>query len=152
MHGMKTLTGFFLVLFCLAFGLNTMAQFGNVIVFAPKGEKFSVFIGGKPQNQEPAARVEADNPGGPSFKMRIVFPDPSVKEISKLTFNKPGGTMYFQVVKNAKGVYVLESTSSPSIATITLTLRQRCIPKNLKTNLTAIFQEKQNNFLIFNIL
>ncbi len=55
---MKTLTGFFLVMFCLAFGLNTMAQFGDVIVFAPKGEKFSVFIGGKPQNQEPAARYD----------------------------------------------------------------------------------------------
>jgi hypothetical protein len=89
-----------------------MAQYGNIVVFAPKGEKFSLFISGSQKNDEPAARVEADNPGGPSFKIRIVFPDPSVKEINKLTFNKPNGTMFFKVFKNAKGAFVLESTTS----------------------------------------
>ena len=109
---MKTLVTFSLAVFFTAFFFNARAQFGHVVVFAPKGEKFSLFIGGNQKNNEPAARVEADNPGGPSFKIRIVFPDPSIKEISKLTFNKPNSTMYFKVAKNQKGVYVLESTTS----------------------------------------
>lgn len=109
---MKTQIRIYLFLFFSAIGLNAMAQYGNIVVFAPKGEKFSLFIGGSQKNDEPAARVEADNPGGPSFKIRIVFPDPSVKEINKLTFNKPSGTMFFKVFKNAKGVFVMESTTS----------------------------------------
>jgi hypothetical protein len=109
---MKTQTRLFLVLFLSAISLSTTAQIGTVIVFAPKGEKFTLFIGSSMKNNEPSARVETDNPGGPSFKMKVVFPDPSVKEISKMVFNKPGSTMYYKVEKNAKGVYALESVSS----------------------------------------
>jgi hypothetical protein len=88
------------------------AQFGNLVVFAPKGELFSLYLGNTLQNNEPEYRVEANNPGGPSFKIRIVFKDPAVKEVSKLVFNKPQSTMYFKVSKNAKGAYILESTTS----------------------------------------
>ena len=109
---MKITVRISLVIFIGFLCLNTMAQVGNIIVFAPKGEKFTLFIGSTMHNNEPAARVEADNPGGPSFKLRIVFPDPSIKEITKLTFNKPHSTMYYMVTKNPKGVYVLESTTS----------------------------------------
>jgi hypothetical protein len=109
---MKTRTRLILVLFLAGFVTGIYAQVGNVVVFAPKGEKFTLYIGSKLQNQEPAARVEADNPGGPNFKLKVSFPDPSIKEISKLVFNKPHETMYYKVGKNQKGVYVLESTSS----------------------------------------
>jgi hypothetical protein len=81
-------------------------------VFAPKGEKFTLFIGNTIQNQDPDSRVEANNPGGPTFKVRVVFPDASIRELSKTVFNKPQGTMFFKVEKNAKGAFVLESTSS----------------------------------------
>jgi hypothetical protein len=92
--------------------LNLAAQTGNIVVFAPKGEKFTLFIGNTIQNHDPASRVEADNPGGPTFKVKVVFPDPSIRELSKLVFNKPSGTMFFKVEKNAKGTFALESTSS----------------------------------------
>jgi len=101
-----------LVLLLAGISLCGFAQPGKIIVFAPQGEKFTVFISGSMQNAEPAARVESDNPGGPSFKIRVVFPDPAIREISKLLFNKPQSTMYYKVGKNAKGVYILESTSS----------------------------------------
>jgi hypothetical protein len=109
---MKTQTRFLLLLFLSVFTLNTMAQRGTVIVFAPKGEKFTLHFGNTLQNSEPAARVESDNPGGPSFKIRVSFPDPNLREISKLVFNKPGSTLYYKVEKNAKGVFTLESTGS----------------------------------------
>ncbi|MCX6266723.1 MAG: DUF4476 domain-containing protein [Bacteroidetes bacterium] len=108
---MKTKALFFLVFFFMFLGGRSIAQISNVVVFAPKGEKFTLHIGSTISNSEPASRVEADNPGGPSFKIKIAFSDPSVKEISKLVFNKPHGTMFFKVVKNQKGVYVIESTS-----------------------------------------
>lgn len=102
-----------LLAFCLAsFVMSASAQIGNVVVFAPKGEKFSLFVGNTLHNSQPAARVEADNPGGPSFKLKVVFADASVHDISKLVFNKPHSTMFFKVEKNAKGVFTMESTSS----------------------------------------
>jgi hypothetical protein len=109
---MKTQVRGLLVIFLSAISLISIAQVGNIVVFAPKGDKFTLFIGSTSQNSEPSARVEADNPGGPSFKIKVVFPDPSVKEISKLVFNKPSSTMFYKVEKSPKGTYTLESTSS----------------------------------------
>ena len=109
---MKTPIRLSLIFLLFVISLSTIAQSGNIVVFAPKGEKFTVFIGNTMQNNEPAARVEANNPGGPTYKIRIVFPDPSIREVSKLTFNKPSSTMFFKLEKNPKGVFVLESTTS----------------------------------------
>ena len=83
-----------------------------MIVFAPKGEKFTLYLGNTRQNDEPSARVEASNPGGPNFKIRVVMEDPSAKELSKLVFNKPHSTIYYKVGRNPKGVFVLESVTT----------------------------------------
>jgi hypothetical protein len=109
---MKTMNRLFLVLMLSSMYLGSVAQFSKVIVFAPKGEKFTLALNGTRQNSEPEARVESDGPGGPSFKIKVTFGDPSIPEISKLVFNKPNHTFFYKVDKNAKGVYVLESTSS----------------------------------------
>ncbi len=109
---MKTTFRFYLVLMLVFLYQSSLAQFANVIVFAPNGEKFTLSVGGTIRNSEPEARVEADVPGGPSFKIKVTFNDPSIKEISKMVFNKPNHTFYFKVDKNQKGAYVLESTSS----------------------------------------
>jgi len=88
------------------------AQFGTLVMFAPKGEKFTLYLSSGKQNDTPAARVECDRPSGPSFKARVVFEDSSIPEINKSVFNKPGSMLYCKVGQNAKGVYVLETTSS----------------------------------------
>jgi hypothetical protein len=113
---MKPQKRYFLIICLAALCVSAHAQLSSVIVFAPKGEKFTLFFGSKSKNAEPAARVEADNPGGPSFKIKVVFADPSVKEISKMVFNKPGSAMYFKVEKNAKGAFTIESASSEWMA------------------------------------
>jgi hypothetical protein len=110
---MKSISVMFLSALLIAATTGVRAQFGSVVVFAPKGEQFKLFIGNELQNTEPAARVEADNPGGPSFKLKVVFLDPSIKDIGKSIFNKPGaGTLYYKVGKNQKGAYVIEPASS----------------------------------------
>ncbi len=91
---------------------GSFAQFGTLVMFAPKGEKFTLYLSGGKQNDVPAARVECDRPGGPSFKVRVVFDDTSIPEINKSVFNKMGSIQYCKVGQNAKGVYVLETTSS----------------------------------------
>ncbi len=92
--------------------IPVFAQFGKVVVFAPKGEKFTLYLGNNKQNSEPESRVEADNPGGPNFRIKVIFETPGMKEISKLVFNKPHGTMYYSVVRNNKGVFVIESAAT----------------------------------------
>jgi hypothetical protein len=109
---MKTKYRLFLVLILSFMYLGSIAQSSRLVVFAPKGEKFTLFVSGTQQNSEPVARVEADIPGGPTFKIKVTFRDPSFPEISKVVFNKANHTFYYKVDKNAKGVYVLESTSS----------------------------------------
>jgi hypothetical protein len=109
---MRTFPRIFFIVILASFYFNTHAQTGNIIVFSPKGDKFTLFIGSNIKNNEPANRVEADNPGGPTFKLKVVFPDPAIKEISKLIFNKPHATMFYKVEKNGKGAYTLESVSS----------------------------------------
>ncbi|HNW74448.1 MAG TPA: DUF4476 domain-containing protein [Bacteroidales bacterium] len=109
---MKASRIFILVTLMIFTGVPVFAQFGNIIVFAPKGEKFKLYIGNSIQNTDFESRVEASNPGGPSFKLKVVFNDPSLKEITKLVFNKPHGTFYYSVARNNKGVYILESVTT----------------------------------------
>jgi len=109
---MKAHCKLFLLILLAVAGLSAAAQF-NVVVFAPKGEKFTLYINGHPENSEHAYRVEANNPGGPTFKIRVFFEDPSIREINKTIFNRPGGgTLYFKVSQNARGSYSLEAASS----------------------------------------
>ncbi len=93
------------------FALNSMvvlAQFGDVVVFAPKGEKFFLSVNGNQINTESSPRIETSNPGGPSFRIRISFPDPAIKEVSKTVFNKPNRTLYFKLGRNSRGVFSIE--------------------------------------------
>ncbi len=91
--------------------LDANAQFGTVVVFSPSEEEFSLYLGGKLQNQEASNRVEGDNPGGPSFKIRVIFKDPAIKEVTKTVFNKPSSALYYKLERNKKGEFVIESSS-----------------------------------------
>lgn len=108
---MKIMKRIMLALVILLPALNALAQFGTVVVFAPKGEKFSLYFGKNLQNAEPAARVETSNPGGPNLRIKVVFADPSIRDVSKLAFNKPGSTLYYKVEKTPKGSYAIESVT-----------------------------------------
>lgn len=53
-----------LVLILATIAMDMAAQSSKLIVFAPKGEKFTLYVGGVRQNNEPASRVETEKPGG----------------------------------------------------------------------------------------
>jgi hypothetical protein len=108
---MKSLRFVLPILLLFFFAERASAQL-SIIIFSEKGEKFTAFINGSPQNDKPASRVEGSRPGGPSFKVRIVFDDNSLPEISKSIFNSPGAEYYYVIRKTEKGKYVLDKTSS----------------------------------------
>jgi hypothetical protein len=83
----------------------------NLVIFSEKGEKFTAYVGGSAVNDKPATRIETTRPGGPSFKVRILFENSAYGEITKSIFNTPGD-MYYVIRVNEKGKYILEKTTS----------------------------------------
>lgn len=109
---MKTLIRTFIFLVISGIAIPAIGQWNSLILFAPKGEKFTLYFNGDKQNAEPASRVQVDEVKGPTCKVRLVFETPGVPDLSKTIFNKPSSTMYYSVVRNAKNAFVLQSTSS----------------------------------------
>ena len=101
-----------LVLFLAIFIAGKASSQSTIIVFSENGEKFTAYLNGSLENSKPAPRVEAHRPGGPTFKLRVLFEDANTPEISKTIFNSPGPDMFYVVKKNEKGKMVLEKSSS----------------------------------------
>jgi len=99
---------FNLLLFFTAIAITASAQWSSLVVFAPRGEKFTLYFNGTRQNNQPAARVEVSELRGPTCKVRLIFETPGIPDVSKTIFNKPAAVQYFAVVRNAKNVFVIE--------------------------------------------
>ena len=99
------------VILLVIISTGVFAQFGTIVVYAPKGDLFTLSLSGNVKNSEPLSRVEAETPAAPTFKIRISFKDASIKEVSKLVFNKPHGKYFYKLDRNSKGAFALESTS-----------------------------------------
>jgi hypothetical protein len=109
---MKTITKLSILVLLALFSYKAYSQGSSLIVFTEKGEKFTVFMNGDQKNSKPGDYVRVDNIHGPTFKVRVVFADPAIKEISKTEFNSPSGEMYYVAKPGKKGDYILEKTSS----------------------------------------
>jgi hypothetical protein len=108
---MKSIRIFLPILLALFIAGKASSQL-SLVVFSENGEKFTAYVNGSPVNDKPASRVETNRPGGPSFKLRILFPESSIPEISKSIFNTPGPDLYYVVKKSDKGKFILEKTTS----------------------------------------
>jgi len=108
MKSTRILVSIFLALFIAG---KASAQM-SLVIFSENGEKFTAYVNNSPRNDKPASRVETDRPGGPSFKIRILFQESSIPEISKSIFNTPGSDLYYVIRKADNGKFVLEKTSS----------------------------------------
>jgi hypothetical protein len=109
---MKKYITTFILLMVFGIASKTMAQGTSLTVFSEKNENFTVFVNGEQKNTKPGDHVEVQGLYGPSFKLRIVFQDVSIREISKTVFNTPSGLLYYVVRPGKKGEYILEKTSS----------------------------------------
>jgi len=114
---MKTFIRTFMLLMAFGFSFKAMTQGTSLTVFSEKGENFTVLVDGDQKNSKPADHVKIEGLYGPSFKVRIVFKDVSIREISKTVFNSPSNELYYAVKPGKKGVYSLEKTSSDYIHT-----------------------------------
>ena len=108
MKTIRILLSIFLALFIAGKASSQL----SIVIFSENGEKFTAYLNNSPRNDKPASRVETDRPGGPSFKIRILFEQSSIPEISKTIFNTPGSDLYYVVRKGGNGKFVLEKTSS----------------------------------------
>ncbi len=114
---MKTYIRTFILLMAFGFSVNAMSQGTSLTVFSEKGEHFIVFVNGIQKNSPEADHVTVEGLGGPSFKVRVVFKDPSIHEINKTVFNTPSGELYYAVRQGKKkGEYVMEKTSSDYVS------------------------------------
>lgn len=108
---MKSIRIFIPLILALMFAGKASAQL-SIVIFSEKGEKFTAYINDSPRNDKPASRVETDRPGGPTFKLRILFEDGTIPVLSKSIFNSPGSDMYYVIRNGGKGKFVLEKTTS----------------------------------------
>jgi hypothetical protein len=115
---MKNFIKTFILLIAFGFSVNAMSQGTTLTVFSENGEHFLLFVNGIQKNSPEADHVTVEGLGGPSFKVRVVFKDPSIHEINKTVFNTPGGELYYAVIPGKKkGDYVLEKRSSDNVST-----------------------------------
>jgi hypothetical protein len=97
-------------LFALIIG-KTFSQGSFLVIFSEHGEKFTVELNGTVQNDQPGSRVQMDGLYTPSFKVKVTLADVSQPPLLKTIFNKPSGEIYYVLKKDAKGNYILESTT-----------------------------------------
>ncbi|MCX6248180.1 MAG: DUF4476 domain-containing protein [Bacteroidetes bacterium] len=107
------------ILLLLVFGISAkaMAQGTTLTIFSEKNENFTVFVNGDQKNTKPGDHVVIQGLYGPSFKLRVVFQDVSIREISKTVFNSTSGELYYVVKPGKKGDYIFEKTSSDYVHT-----------------------------------
>jgi len=99
------------------FSVKAVAQGTSLTVFSDKGENFTVFVNGDQKNSKPGDNVKVEGLYGPSFKIRVVFQDVKIPEISKTIFNSASGELYYAIRPGKKGGYVLEHSSSVYVHT-----------------------------------
>jgi len=114
---MKTLIRILVLFVALGFSVKAIAQGTTLTVFTEKGENITVFVNGEQKNSVPGDVVTITGIHGPSIKIRVVFKDPSIREIEKSVFNTTSGQLFYVVRHGKKNDYILDKTSSDYIHT-----------------------------------
>jgi hypothetical protein len=142
---MKTLIKTSLFLMAFFFSVKAMTQGTSLTVFSEKNENFTVFVNGEQKNSKPADHVKIEGLYGPSFKVRVVFQNVSIPEISKTIFNTPSGVLYYVTKPGKKGEYVLEKTSSDYVQPAgTVTETVKAAPKEESKSASASSSSKKS--------
>jgi hypothetical protein len=108
---MKSTRSILVLLLCLLFVAKANSQL-TLVVYSESGEKFTVYVNGTQRNDKPKTKVETERPGGPTFKLKVVFKDASIPEITKTVFNTPASEISYVIRKTEKGTRVLDKASA----------------------------------------
>lgn len=88
------------------------AQNASAVVFSELGEKFTLFLNGEKQNEQPQANVKIKDLTGEFYQARIDFEDGSLPDFANNNFAvQKGSEVTYVVKKNKKGEYVLRFAS-----------------------------------------
>lgn len=143
-----------LILVCTCLLVSNLSAQTNVSVFSEKGERFWVTINGIKQNTKASQNVKVTNLNGSFWKMRVIFENQNIPEISQNV-----GTMElnqeltYQVKQNRKGEYVVRMFSIAPIAQsthnaeVTIPYHPTELPDNTPNNPSTtinINENKQN--------
>jgi len=93
-----------LALFCIT---ALRAQTSNLIFFSENGERFSVILNGMLQNDQPETNIKVTDLPAPSYKVKILFADPRLKEFNKTVYLNPGTETTYAVKFIRKKGYTL---------------------------------------------
>jgi len=104
------------VLFTLLFATSVYAQETHINVFSDKGERFWVIINGIKQNTKASQHVKVTKLAGEFWKMRVVFENQNIPEISQnVGTMEKNQELTYQVKQNRKGEYVVRPFSMTAI-------------------------------------
>lgn len=102
-------------LFVFAISNAAFAQGSNLVIFSEDRDNFVLFINGERKNASPATNVKAQGINADGCKVKIVFQDTAIPEISKYIMLTAGEETTYGVKKNKKGEYVLRMVSSAAM-------------------------------------
>ena len=109
-----------LLLFKLLIGSNFAFGQMNAVIYSEAGEKFTVYLNGESQNDQPKANVKIQGLTSEFFQCRIDFEDASLPDFSNNNFAcHQGMEVTYIIKKNKKGEYVLRYYTENPISSTT---------------------------------
>jgi hypothetical protein len=96
----------------LVLTISAKAQFSNMVVFTQANEPFTVILNGIQQSPDPETNVKITGLAAPNYKLKVLFENKSIPEISKTVYLEREVEVAYEVLKNKKGVWVLRMLSS----------------------------------------
>ena len=98
----------FFWLICLSILTTKLfAQNSNMVIFTQENQPFTVIMNGIQQNPDPETNVRITSLNAPSYKVKILFQQPGLKEIDKTVYMQPERETTYNILKNNKGTWVM---------------------------------------------
>lgn len=100
-----------------AFAASASSQIAEAVVFSEFGEKFTAYLNGEVQNDEPTNNVRLTNLTSEFYQLRVDFEDPTLADFSSNNFAvKPGMQCTYMIKLNRKGKYVCRYQSESPLS------------------------------------
>jgi hypothetical protein len=103
-------------LFALLCTCGFAQQDGNIVLFSEAGERFYAVLNGERINAEPATNVKVAALNQPNYKLRIIFEDNAIPDLSKDILVNLGEEIVYMIKLDKKGGYKVAWRSATPLA------------------------------------
>lgn len=101
----------------IAFTSSANSQIAEAVVFSEFGEKFTAYLNGKAQNEEPSNNVHFTNLSSEFYQLRVDFEDPTLADFNSNNFAvHPGMQCTYMIKLNRKGKYICRYQSESPLS------------------------------------